>query len=313
MTTIIRGRPLPFVDTLGNVLGVANKAIFLNHRFEDHAIGPEVEAAMDGFIERHEIDGLAVRLNQYDPIGELGRLFSNGRVNIVLRLLLGLPLWLAYTLNVGRLVGGDHYNPYSDTVNLYSGHTSIALHELGHVLDFRRRSFPGLYSLIRFIPGVALYQEYLASLYAIEFLREQGDVEEELRAFRLLFPAYSTYVFGAICDFFPSAAVKWVLFPVIALGHVLGNAFAHQRAEALAETGVANTSVAGQWAREFREALGFFSPAGQSGRDFFGVAIGMAVGSALCGVMSIPGAWLGFKVARSQPAVSPPPRQITAT
>ena len=54
------------------------------------------------------------------------------------------------------------------------------LHEMGHALDFRRRRFPGLYALSRMVPGVALYQEYLASLYAIEYLREIGDQAEEI-------------------------------------------------------------------------------------------------------------------------------------
>lgn len=33
---------------------------------------------------------------------------------------IGMLSWLQYTLLPGRLFGGDHYNPYSNTISLYS-------------------------------------------------------------------------------------------------------------------------------------------------------------------------------------------------
>jgi len=293
-----------------------NKLIFLNVRFENHKVDPELERRVAEFVSHHELYDVQVRLNEYNPIGELGRLFANGRVNIFLRLLFGLPLWLAYTLNVGRIFGGDHYNPYSNTCNIYSGHEAIALHELGHALDFKRRPFPGAWSLIRYIPGVALYQEYLASLYAIEFMQRTGDQAAELRAFRLLFPAYSTYVFGALFDFFPSALVKTLLWPIIALGHLLGNVIAGQRADAMkANTSLPVPDVRGQWMEEWGEACTFLSPNTRQGKEFLGVSAGLALGTSMCGFMALPGAYLGYHLVRPdqpQPAERPHPRVGTS-
>ena len=301
LTNISRGHPRPFIDALGNVFSAMNKLIFLNVRFENHQVDPALERSVRAFVEEHQLYEVQVRLNEYAPLEELGRLFTNGNVNIFLRLFFGLPLWLAYTLNVGRIFGGDHYNPYSNTANIYSGHEAIALHELGHALDFQRRRFPGLYSLLRYIPGVALYQEYLASLYAIEFLQRHDDKAGELRAFRLLFPAYSTYVFGALFDFFPSALVKGLMWPIIVLGHLLGNAIADQRADAMqAATSLPCPSVRKQWLEEWGETVTFLSPSNQSGKDFLGVSVGLALGTSMCGVMALPGAYFGYWLARSE-------------
>lgn len=299
---ISRGRPSPFVDTFGNVLALPNKLLFLTADFESHAIGPEVERDVEAFLDRHELYDVQVRLNEYDPIGELVRLFANGRVNILLRLLIGLPVWLAYTLNIGRVFGGDHYNAFSNSVNLYSNHRSIALHEVGHALDFRNQRWPGLHALWRFVPGVALHQEYVASAHAIAFLRERGDHDEEVRAYRVLFPAYSTYVFGTLVDLFPSAASRWMLFPCIGLGHVVGNWFAQQRIEATQP----QLTLAGQWLDEKDRAVAMFSPASVEGRGQLGLIAGLLAGSAMCGWGGPVGAFFGFAAARMLPGPERP-------
>lgn len=303
--SITRGAPLPFVDALGRFLSLANKLVFLNPRFESHEVGPEVERDIAAFIEHHQLAGLHVRLNEYAPLDDLRRLLVTGRTSLLLRLLFGLPTWLATTLSVGRLFGGDHYNPWTDTVNLYTGHSAVALHELGHALDFRRRRFPGLYGLTRYIPGVALYQEYLASRYAIEFMRARGMHEEELQAWRLLFPAYSTYVFGALVELFPSAGTRAFMLPVIAVGHVLGITAALRREAELELTATqdlpmapSHPTVAAQWQQEWREAVAEVSPGTRRGRDLWGIFLGMSAGSALCGAGALPGAWAGFALAR---------------
>ena len=176
---------------------------------------------------------------------------------------------------------------------------SIAIHEMGHVLDFQRRSMPGLYALLRFVPGVALYQEYLASLYAVEHFREHGMRDEEIRAYRVLFPAYSTYLFGTLVDLFPSAATKWVLFPVVAAGHAMGNYFAAQRIEELRDPRI---TLRGQWLEERDRAIEMFSPRTVDGRGQLGVLIGMIAGSAMCGWGGPIGAVVGYVVARLSPA-----------
>ena len=312
--TITRGRPWPFLDALARFMALGNKLLFLNARFEDHEVPAPVEAAIADFAAHHELHGLHVRLNEYAPLDDLRRLFFSGRVNILLRLFLGLPMWLALALVPGRIFGGDHYNPFTDTVNLYTGHPAVALHELGHALDFRRRSLPGLYALTRYIPGVALYQEYLASKYAIDFMRERGMHDDELRAWRLLFPAYSTYVFGALVELFPSVVTKGLLLPAIGIGHLLGISYAMKREVQLdRELVVHKPTVATQWQEELGQGLAEISPSTRRGRDTWGIFLGMTAGSALCGAGAVPGAWVGWKLARrAEATAAAAPRQLGA-
>ncbi len=295
--TISRGAPIPLVDTTGNFLSLTNKLLFLNADLDSHYIDEELERSVLAFADHHDIEGGHVRLNEYAPLDELGRVLTNGRVNILLRLTFGLLGWIGYVLMVNRLFGGDHYNPFADTVNLFSNHRGIALHEMGHLLDFRRRQFPGLYSLLRLVPGVALYQEYLASLYAVEYLDHVGDHEEELRAYRILFPAYSTYVLGFLAYLLPNQVIRSIALPFVVLGHVLGHVYAQKRIDALAERGVDGLSMSAQWKGEIRRAEQLFSMKTQKGRLLAGMFVGSVVGSSVCGVGTVIGAVVGCAVA----------------
>lgn len=280
------------------MLALPNKILFLAPDFESHVISSEVEAQIERFADRHALYDVQIRLNEYDPLGELWRLITNHRVNFLLRLVFGPFIWLGYLLNIGRLFGGDHFNAFSNTVNLYSNHVSVALHELGHALDFKHQRMPGLYALLRMVPGISLYQEYLASSHAIAWFRETGQLDEEVRAYRVLFPAYSTYVFGTLVDLFPSAATKWMLFPCIGVGHLIGNHYASQRIEAHPGTSV---TLSGQWRQEKDRAVAMFSPATVDGRGQLGLLLGLLVGSATCGWGGPIGAFFGFAAARLAP------------
>ena len=47
------------------------------------------------------------------------RLVANKSVGWGWRYTLGTTLWLGETVFPGRLIGGDHYNPFTNTVNRY--------------------------------------------------------------------------------------------------------------------------------------------------------------------------------------------------
>jgi hypothetical protein len=145
------------------------------------------------------------------------------------RLLLGLPITLIVDVLLpgrlfGGLIGGDMYNPYTDTVSIYSSHPAVGLHEAGHVHDFNSRKYKGTYALIRLVPFVDLYQEYLATDEAINHLIELDEREQELAAYKVLWPAYGTYV-GSYVPF-PGVAILGAI-----VGHVAGRAKAHERAK----------------------------------------------------------------------------------
>ena len=109
-------------------------------------------------------------------------------------------------------------------MQIYSDLPSVALHEAGHVHDFNKRRYKGTYALVRLIPFVDLYQEFQATDEALTYLIETGERQEELAAYKILYPAYGSYVGGY---FFILGG------PLIGAvgGHLWGRAKAHSRAK----------------------------------------------------------------------------------
>ncbi len=217
---IERGRPNALVDGIGWVIGIPSKIILWNIRVDNHSIGTNTEAALRAYLGRNELDQVKVRLNQYAPGGEWRRLVRNNSVGWGWRYTLGTVGWLFYTLLPGRIFGGDHYNPYTDTVSLYSDVPAIALHEGGHAKDFAGRKWRGAYAFAYLLPFVALYPEARATGDAIGYLRDQPDAGAEQRAYHILYPAYSTYIGGHVASYV--APYNWVYFAALVPGHIAG-------------------------------------------------------------------------------------------
>lgn len=130
------------------------------------------------------------------PHRDLKRLFTNENVAWPYRPFPGLVATLVIdVLLPGRLFPwGDYYNPWTNTVHLYSDHSAIGLHELGHAYDINKRRYKGSYAFVRLVPFVNLYQEWEATDTAIDYLKATGNREAELCAYKILYPAYGTYM-----------------------------------------------------------------------------------------------------------------------
>jgi hypothetical protein len=223
-----RGAAVPPLDVLGNILALPLKLILWNWKVDLHSISSETEEKLVEYLDTQDlpaIEDTKFRLNQYRPGQDLSRLVHNHYVAWPYRLLIGAPVTLIFeVLLPGRLFPwGDYYNPYTNTVHLYSDHPAVALHEAGHAHDFATRRLKGTYAFLRIIPGVDLYQEYQASKEAFRYLKERRDLETELAAYKVLYPAYGTYVGAYI--FPPIGTVGGAL-----LGHATGRSTAALRA-----------------------------------------------------------------------------------
>ena len=194
---IERGRPHRLLDGMGHyVFSLPSKLLLLSWSVDNHDISEGTEAAIVSYLEENGLQNVKVRLNQYNPSSEWDRLFANREVNGFWRYTLGAVTVAIYTVLPQRLLGGDHYNPFTNTVHLYSDHRAIALHEAAHAKDFAARSWKGWYSALRLLPLVPLYQEAQATGDAIGYERFQENVEGEKHAYQILYPAYGTYVGG---------------------------------------------------------------------------------------------------------------------
>jgi hypothetical protein len=192
-----------------------SKILLLNHKVDNHDVSEQTAEAIHEYLASNDLPNVKVRLNQYAPGDEWRRLFKNRDVNGLWRFTVGTMTVLFYTLLPQRLFGGDNYNPFTNTINLYSDVPTIALHEGGHAKDFAPKSpfLKGLYATARVLPVVPLFQEADATSDAIGYEKAIGNYEGEKRAYRILYPAYGTYVGGELS--------RWVAAPSVGIGYAI--------------------------------------------------------------------------------------------
>jgi hypothetical protein len=225
-TQFERGEKYWFVDALGHYLfSLPSKIIFLNNKANNHDISSRTEARLKAYLKKNNLRDVKVRLNQYAPIEEWKRLYNNSDVHWGWRCTFGTLSLLRYTLLpdrlFGGLIGGDHYNPFTNTINIYSDHESIALHEGGHAKDFMDCEWTGGYALLRLVPLVSVFQEYIASEDVMAYHQEMNNTRKLNKDKKILFPALGSYVGGGAGEIEPSAGgILWAGF--IFIGHVIG-------------------------------------------------------------------------------------------
>lgn len=218
------GEPVWVVDTLGDyIFSLPSKLIFLNRKVDNHDISERTILVTKEYIRDNNIRNVKVRFNQYAPVSELKRIWENDKINPGVKYTFGLFGWFSYTILPQRvfagIFGGDHYNPFSNTVHIYSDLPSIAIHEGGHAKDFNARKYKTLYAAIYSIPVIgALYHEAVATDDTIAYFEEKKDNESIDESYKILSPAYSTYVGGSIGDI---VRTQYSIIAVIP-GHIYG-------------------------------------------------------------------------------------------
>jgi hypothetical protein len=229
---------VPILDGLNHyLLSLPAKLLLLNWHLQDHEFPDRDREILEYYLELNQLHSVKVRFNEWAPVDEWQRMWSNSQVGVGYRATLGLLTWLRYTLFPDRVFGGlpipfvgggDHFNPFSNTIHLYSSDLGVVLHEAGHAKDYaRHRSRGTTFVLPRLVPGVDLLQEATASQDAIQFLYCIRQDDAEVRAYKTLIPAYSTYVAG----YFSGGLV--VTLPIVAAGHLSGRTQAALRSRDL--------------------------------------------------------------------------------
>ncbi|MDF3819889.1 hypothetical protein P3G55_08270 [Leptospira sp. 96542] len=218
------GAPVWIVDTLGHyVFSLPSKLVLWNWRADNHQISEETKNYLKDYIRENNLRDVKVRFNQYSPLSEWKRLSKNQNINPVIRYVFGSISLLAYTFLPGRLfagtIGGDHYNSFTNTINLYSDLPPVAIHEGGHAKDFAQREYRTLYAIAYAIPFAgSLYHEARATDDAINYFAEKEDRHQLDSSFKVLVPAYATYVGGAVGDVVANPVTAVTVVP----GHIYG-------------------------------------------------------------------------------------------
>ena len=205
------------VDTFGWAWGIPSKILLWDRRVENHRIDAHTETQLATYLGENELSTVKVRLNQYHPREDWHRLVANKSVGAGWRYTVGAVSVAVEAIFPGRLFGGDHYNPYTNTIHLYSNAPAIALHEAGHAKDFARRKWKGTYAAARILPIVPLIQEAIATSDALGYLEANENVSAQQEAYEILYPAYGTYVGAEIKALGPFGVVIGALG-----GHAIG-------------------------------------------------------------------------------------------
>ncbi|MCC7338181.1 MAG: hypothetical protein IT422_24070 [Pirellulaceae bacterium] len=224
---IQRGEPRKVIDAVGWVWGIPNKLLLWNRRVENHKISVDTEAAIANYLYANQLPTVRVRLNQYRPGEDWSRLVRNKSVGAGWRYTFGAVSVLGETVLPGRIFGGDHFNPFTNTVHIYSDIPAIAIHEGAHAKDFARRRWKGTYAAVYALPIVPLYHESIASRDVMAYLEAHGSRAEQAAAQRILVPAYATYVGNAGGYGFPHYGFP-IYYGSVLAGHALGRYQAHE-------------------------------------------------------------------------------------
>ncbi|EQA46231.1 hypothetical protein LEP1GSC050_2101 [Leptospira broomii serovar Hurstbridge str. 5399] len=200
------GVPNSFLDGLGNILGVLSKIVIGDKRMSNHRISEETKNFLKEYIKDNNLSDVKVRFNQYSPGGDFMRLWRSKNVNPLLKWTFGLLTWvleLAFperifaNCGIPYVCGGDHYNPYTNTIHIYSDLPAAAVHEGGHAKDFSLRKYRSIYTFSYMIPILGtFYPEARASDDAIRYFRYRCDLATQMHAFHVLYPAYGSYIGG---------------------------------------------------------------------------------------------------------------------
>jgi hypothetical protein len=216
-----RGQPRKFVDGVGWVLGIPEKVLLWDRRAENHHVSAETEQSVVEYMAANGMESTKVRINQYAPGDEWRRLAANKSVGAGWRYTFGALRTLGYTVFPGRLIGNDGYNPYTDTVSIYSDIPALAMEQAGHAKIVRGQAQPGTYATVFSLPVLALFPEKRAKDDVLEYVAWDGGPAAEAAAMRTLYPQYGTEIGGEIGAFVPG------LDPLLTLagagvGHAVG-------------------------------------------------------------------------------------------
>ena len=185
-----RGADRPILDGVGWVVGIPSKIILWNRRVDNHNISPETEEKLRQYMARNGLSDTKARLNQYAPGDEWRRLVGNKHVAPGWRYTLGALDTLGYTLLPGRIFGGDRYNPYTNSVYVYSDVPSLAQRPAAYAKDVKSRKYPGTYAFTQEITGLNMIHETVTTQDVLADTESYGTTGDLREAHQVLSPRY---------------------------------------------------------------------------------------------------------------------------
>ncbi len=231
------GRQRPVVDTAGWVLGIPSKVLLWDRRASNHLVSEQTVTEVTNYLEHSQLSDTLVRVNQYAPISEWQRLVNNRNISPGWKYTVGSLKWLKYTVVPGRLFGKDDYNPYTNSLSLYSDMPTLGLAEAAYAKDVETRELPGTYAAVQELPVVALWHETLATNEVINYVSIHGSSEQTNKIRHDLYARYGIEIGGAANAILPDGGGLYQI-----VGAVSGHTVAALDARNDSSTRIAETS-----------------------------------------------------------------------
>jgi hypothetical protein len=221
---IEHGRPHKFIDGVGWVFGIPEKIALWDRRASNHAVSSETEQKLTEYMAANGMESTKVRINQYDPGGEWRRLVDNKSVGAGWRYTFGALRTLGYTILPGRVfsgfVGGDSYNPYTDSIYVYSDIPTVAVEQGAQAKNVHWREHPGTYASIYSLPVLSLFPGKAAKSEVYEYVALNGTYDEQVAARDALYPKYGSEIGGQTAYLVPGSSLVFTLAGA-GVGHVV--------------------------------------------------------------------------------------------
>jgi hypothetical protein len=178
------------------------------------------------YLDANGLVSTKVRINQYNPLGEWQRLRTNKEVGAGWRYTVGAFGTLTYTLFPGRLFGTDRYNPYTDSVYIYSDIPCIALEQASRAKLIQSRAHPGTYAALTSLPVVRLWPSKQAKQDVLDYTLANGTVAEQTEATKIFYAEFGAEIGGQASLFVGSN------LPLTLVGAGIGHVTARHNASA---------------------------------------------------------------------------------
>lgn len=203
---IQRGQPRPIIDATGRLLGFPNRIAVGDARVDNHNVSTGTEMEITNYLEEKGLSSVLVRSNQYAPVDELKRMIANKKIRPIWKSTFGSFNLLKYTLLPGRLTGGDWYNPYSESLHVYSDSPAVVISRATYAQDIRNRVNPGAYAAVKDVPLAGLGHETTATKLALDWYQSKSPEAYEA-AKEVLYPNLGASYGGQLASFIPYGEV----------------------------------------------------------------------------------------------------------
>lgn len=221
---IEEGQRRPIIDAAGWVVGIPAKILLWDRRAKNHQVTDRTRDAVADYVERNGMNDICIRVNQYAPWDEWRRLHENVEVGPGWRYTVGACSVLGYTLFPGRIFGHDKYNPYTNSLYVYSDIPALGIQAAAYAKDLRTRSHPGTYAFVNELPVASMWHQTLATQDAIDYVAATGDRQAREESLVILYPHYGLMAGGTV----EGVLLGSPLIPLggLVLGHLSGRATA---------------------------------------------------------------------------------------